>query len=59
MSHPAEGKRIFDAGWRKQMASALVRAVVNYQKLTEPPRPANLPVTNRPAIKTPPAKRSS
>jgi N-acetylmuramoyl-L-alanine amidase len=59
MSHPAEGKRIFDAGWRKQMASALVRAVVNYQKLTEPPRPANLPVTNRPAIKTSTPKRSS
>jgi N-acetylmuramoyl-L-alanine amidase len=60
MSHPVEGKRIFDAGWRQQMAAALVRAVVNYQKLTEPPpRHANSPVTNRPAAKTPPPKRSS
>ena len=37
MSHPVEGKKIFDAGWRKQMAAALVRAIVNYQKLTTPP----------------------
>lgn len=36
MSHPTEGKRIFDAGWRQQMAAAIVRAVANYQKLTAP-----------------------
>jgi N-acetylmuramoyl-L-alanine amidase len=36
MSHPVEGKKIFDARWRQQMAAALVRAVVNYQKLTAP-----------------------
>jgi N-acetylmuramoyl-L-alanine amidase len=59
MSHPVEGKKIFDAGWRKQMAAALVRAIVSYQKLTAPPRPANLPMTNRPAIKVAPQKRSS
>ncbi|HEX4350342.1 MAG TPA: N-acetylmuramoyl-L-alanine amidase [Verrucomicrobiae bacterium] len=59
MSHPVEGKKIFDAGWRKQMAAALVRAIVSYQKLTAPPRPTNPAVTNRPAIKTVPPKRSS
>ncbi|HEX4350061.1 MAG TPA: N-acetylmuramoyl-L-alanine amidase [Verrucomicrobiae bacterium] len=59
MSHPVEGKKIFDAGWRKQMAAAVVRAIVNYQKLTTPPRPANLPVTNRPAIKLVPQKKTS
>jgi N-acetylmuramoyl-L-alanine amidase len=37
MSHPTEGKKIFDAGWRKQMASAIVRGVQNYQKATVPP----------------------
>ena len=36
MSHPTEGKRIFDTGWRQQLAAAIVRAVVNYQKLTAP-----------------------
>lgn len=34
MSHPVEGRKIFDAGWRKQMAAAIVHAVLNYQKLT-------------------------
>jgi N-acetylmuramoyl-L-alanine amidase len=59
MSHPVEGKKIFDAGWRKQMAAALVRAIVSYQKLTTPPHPANPAVTNQPAIKTAPLKKSS
>jgi N-acetylmuramoyl-L-alanine amidase len=59
MSHPVEGKKIFDAGWRKQMAAALVRAIISYQKLTAPPRPVNPAVTNRPAIKTAPPKKSS
>jgi N-acetylmuramoyl-L-alanine amidase len=36
MSHPVEGRKIFDADWRRQMAAALVRAVVSYQKLTAP-----------------------
>ena len=57
MSHPVEGKKIFDAGWRQQMAAALVRAILNYQKLTAPPPPATLPMTNRPAAKAPPVKK--
>jgi len=36
MTHPAEGKRIFDAGYRKQLAAAIVKGIVNYQKLTAP-----------------------
>jgi N-acetylmuramoyl-L-alanine amidase len=36
LSHPGEGKRIFDEGWRKQMAAAIVRGILNYQKLTAP-----------------------
>ncbi len=39
MSHPVEGRKIFDAGWRKQMAAAIVRGILNYQKLTAPPAP--------------------
>ena len=37
MSNPDEGKKIFDAKYRQQMASAIVKAVLNYQKLTAPP----------------------
>jgi N-acetylmuramoyl-L-alanine amidase len=43
MSHPVEGRKIFDANWRKQMAAAIVRGMLNYQKLTAPPPP---PKTN-------------
>jgi len=39
MSHPVEGKKIFSADYRKQMASAIVRGILNYQKLTAPPSP--------------------
>ena len=41
LSHPAEGKKIFSEDYRKQMAAAIVRGVVNYQKLTDPPATAN------------------
>jgi N-acetylmuramoyl-L-alanine amidase len=48
LSHPVEGKKIFDAGWRKQMAAAIVRAILNYQKLTVPPAASRLsPAANR------------
>jgi N-acetylmuramoyl-L-alanine amidase len=46
MSHPVEGKKIFDAGWRKQMAAAIVRGIQTYQKLTAPPPPAAMVSTN-------------
>ena len=39
MSHPVEGRKIFDAAYRKQMAAAIVRGILNYQKLTAPPAP--------------------
>lgn len=44
MTNPLEGKRIFDAAWRQQMAAAIVKGILNYQKLTAPPpapHPAN------------------
>jgi N-acetylmuramoyl-L-alanine amidase len=40
MTHPAEGKKIFDAGYRKQIAAAIVKGILNYQKLTAPAVPA-------------------
>ncbi len=54
MTHPSEGKRIFDAAYRKQMAAAIVKGILAYQKLTAPAVPPTLATaTNRPAAKTP------
>ena len=39
MTHPAEGKKIFDAAYRKQMAAAMVKGIISYQKLTAPAAP--------------------
>ena len=36
MTHPVEGKKIFDAGYRRQIAAAIVKGILNYQKLTAP-----------------------
>ena len=51
MSHPVEGKKIFDAGYRKQMAAAILRGILAYQKLVAPPQPptpkANPASTNK------------
>jgi N-acetylmuramoyl-L-alanine amidase len=35
MSHPEEGKRIFDAGYRRQMAGAIVDGILAYKKVVE------------------------
>ena len=37
MTNPAEGKKIYDAAWRRQLAAAIVKGILNYQKLTAPP----------------------
>jgi N-acetylmuramoyl-L-alanine amidase len=39
MTHPVEGKKIFDAAYRKQMAAAIVKGILSYQKLTAPAVP--------------------
>jgi N-acetylmuramoyl-L-alanine amidase len=39
MTHPSEGKKIFDAAYRKQMAAAMVKGILAYQKLTAPVNP--------------------
>jgi len=37
MTNPTEGKRIYDAAWRRQMAAAIVKGILNYQNLAAPP----------------------
>jgi N-acetylmuramoyl-L-alanine amidase len=34
MTNPTEGKKIYDATYRRQMATAIVKGILNYQKLT-------------------------
>jgi len=43
MTNPLEGKKIYSAEYRRQMAAAIVKGVLAYQKLTAPPfhRPGN------------------
>jgi N-acetylmuramoyl-L-alanine amidase len=36
MTNPAEGKKIYDATYRRQMAAAIAKGILNYQKLTAP-----------------------
>jgi N-acetylmuramoyl-L-alanine amidase len=53
MTHPPEAKKIYDTDWRRQLAAAIVKGVLDYQKLTAPPavQPALL-ATNQPVAKT-------
>ena len=37
LSHPVEGKKIFDSAYRRQMAAAIVKGILAYQK------PASVP----------------
>jgi N-acetylmuramoyl-L-alanine amidase len=39
MTNPVEAKKIYDAGYRKQMAAAIVRGILSYQQTTAPPPP--------------------
>jgi len=36
MTHPVEGKKIFTATYQKQIAAAIVKGVLEYQRLTKP-----------------------
>ena len=40
MTHSTEGKKIFDSGYRRQMAAAIVKGILSYQKLTAPSAPS-------------------
>ena len=59
LSHPTEGKNIFSADYRKQMAAAIVRGVVNYQKLTDPPTASASDTKKTSSNKTAPPKNSN
>jgi len=59
MTSPAENKRIYDAAWRRQMAAAIVKGVLNYQKLTAPTLPPAPPATNHPPLKPSPSRTSA
>ncbi len=37
MTNPVESKRIYDAAWRRQMAAAIVKGILDYQKLSAAP----------------------
>jgi len=37
MTHPVEGRKIFSDAYRRQMAQAIVKGILAYQKLTAPP----------------------
>jgi N-acetylmuramoyl-L-alanine amidase len=61
MTHPYEGSKIFSDTYRRQMAQAIVKGILAYQKLTSPVVPTVLPATNRSAVDpggTLPAKHS-
>jgi N-acetylmuramoyl-L-alanine amidase len=36
MSHPVEGKKIFDPAYRREMARAIVQGVIDYKRAVEP-----------------------
>jgi N-acetylmuramoyl-L-alanine amidase len=36
MTNPTEGKKIYDSAYRKQLAAAMVKGILAYQKLTAP-----------------------
>ncbi|MGD1087759.1 MAG: N-acetylmuramoyl-L-alanine amidase [Verrucomicrobiota bacterium] len=36
MTHPVEGKKIYNSAYRRQMAAAIVKGILAYQKLTAP-----------------------
>jgi len=61
MTHPAESKKIYSAGYRQQLALAIVKGILAYQKLTAPPpsppgpQPAAPTAASRPVIRVPPS----
>lgn len=47
MTNPTEGEKIYDAAYRKQMAAAIAKGILNYQKLTAPVVLPSVTATNR------------
>ena len=58
MTNPYEGKKIYSTAYRRQMAQAIVKGILAYQKLTSAPPPTfSAPPKSRPA--KPKAKSST
>jgi N-acetylmuramoyl-L-alanine amidase len=57
MTHPVERKKIYNAAYRHQMALAMTKGILAYQKLVSPPPPLPRPSTSRPVVRTPPSGR--
>ena len=55
MTNPAESKRIYDAAWRRQMAAAVVKGILSYQKLTAPAGLSSATTTNKAPVAKAPA----
>ncbi|MGO8763820.1 MAG: N-acetylmuramoyl-L-alanine amidase family protein [Limisphaerales bacterium] len=56
MTNPTEGQKIYSAAYREQMAAAIVKGILAYQTLMEPPRPVSIGKTNpAPATSSPPS----
>lgn len=53
MTHPVEGKKILDTAYRRQMAQAIVKGILNYQKLTASPVPSITTSANTNRVSTP------
>ena len=53
MTHPVERKKIYDAVYRRQMAQAMVKGILAYQRLVSPP--PVVPATNHPVVKISPS----
>jgi N-acetylmuramoyl-L-alanine amidase len=47
MTNPTEGKKIYDSIYRKQMAAAIVKGILNYQKITAPAVVPAITTTNK------------
>jgi len=48
MTHPVEGRKIYTDAYRRQMAQAIVKGILAYQRLTSSPVPVLPSTTNRP-----------
>jgi len=51
MTHPVEGRKIYSDAYRHQMAQAIVKGILAYQRLTSPTTSPPPPASNRPAAK--------
>jgi len=50
MTHPVEGRKIFSEAYRRQMAQAIVKGILAYQRLTAPMVSTPPATTNHPAV---------